>query len=170
LRPTIASGSTTSYQIKFDLPLDTTIINPVLPKAGDIFTVKTTKPFEANDTYLLQTKPVVFSQATAQERLNDIYVVPNPYVGFSALESPGRLPESRGGKQIQFRNLPPKCTIRIYTMVGELVQTIEKDDYTSYANWDLLSYEGQRIAYGVYIFQVDIPGVGEKIGRLAVIK
>jgi hypothetical protein len=27
-----------------------------------------------------------------------------------------------------------------------------------------------RISYGVYIFHVDIPGVGEKIGRFAVIK
>jgi len=51
-----------------------------------------------------------------------------------------------------------------------LVQTIEKDDFTSFAVWDLLTYESQRIAYGVYIFHVDIPGVGEKIGRLAVIK
>jgi hypothetical protein len=170
LRPTVASSTTTSYQIKFDLPLDTTIVNPVLPKSGDIFTVKTTKPFQANDVYLFQTKPAVFSQASAKERLDDIYVVPNPYVGYSSLESPGRLPDLRGEKQVQFRNLPPKCTIRIYTMIGELVQTFEKDDYTSYANWDLLSYEGQRIAYGVYIFHIDIPGVGEKIGRLAVIK
>jgi hypothetical protein len=38
------------------------------------------------------------------------------------------------------------------------------------ARWDLLSSEGMRIAYGVYIYHVDIPGVGEKIGRFAVIK
>ena len=30
--------------------------------------------------------------------------------------------------------------------------------------------EGQRLAYGVYIYHVDIPGVGEKIGRFALIK
>jgi len=50
------------------------------------------------------------------------------------------------------------------------VQTIEKDDMTNYASWDLLSYEGQRTAYGVYLYHVDAPGVGEKIGRLALIK
>ncbi len=76
----------------------------------------------------------------------------------------------RGDRELQFRNLPPKCTIRIYTITGELVDTIEKDDLTSMASWDLLSSEGMRIAYGVYIYHVDIPGVGEKIGRFGVIK
>jgi hypothetical protein len=51
-----------------------------------------------------------------------------------------------------------------------LVQTIEKDDMTSLASWDLLSNEGQRISYGIYIYHVDAPGIGEKIGRIAVIK
>jgi hypothetical protein len=37
-------------------------------------------------------------------------------------------------------------------------------------NWSILSYEGQRLAYGVYIYHVDVPGVGEKIGRFALIK
>jgi hypothetical protein len=55
-------------------------------------------------------------------------------------------------------------------MVGELVDTIHKDDSNSYVNWSILSYEGQRLAYGVYIYHVDVPGVGEKIGRFALIK
>ncbi|HPI38830.1 MAG TPA: hypothetical protein PK397_12885, partial [Ignavibacteriaceae bacterium] len=76
----------------------------------------------------------------------------------------------RGERVLQFRNLPPQCTIRIYTLVGELIQTIQKDDNGSIASWDLLTNEGQRIAYGVYIFHVDAPGIGEKIGRFAVIK
>ena len=91
-------------------------------------------------------------------------------MAFSLSENPGRTVTQRGDRELQFRNLPPKCTIRIYTLLGELVQTIEKDDNSSIAGWDLLSNEGQRIAYGVYIYHVDAPGVGEKIGRFAVIK
>jgi hypothetical protein len=34
----------------------------------------------------------------------------------------------------------------------------------------LLSNEGQRVAYGIYIYHVDAPEVGEFIGRIAVIK
>ncbi len=100
----------------------------------------------------------------------NIYVVPNPYVAYSTSEEPGRSTTLRGDRDLQFRNLPPKCTIRIYTLLGELVQTIEKDDLTSLAHWDLLSNEGQRIAYGIYIYHVDAPEVGEFIGRIAVIK
>jgi hypothetical protein len=83
---------------------------------------------------------------------------------------PGTSATRRGEYRLQFRNLPPRCTIRIYTIVGELVQTIQKDDYNSFADWDLLTNEGHRLAYGVYIFHVDVPDVGQKIGRFAVIK
>ncbi len=76
----------------------------------------------------------------------------------------------RDDRKIQFRNLPPKCTIRIYTITGEFVDKIEKNDNTDFATWDLLTFESQQIAYGVYIYHVDAPGIGTKIGRFAVIK
>ncbi len=102
--------------------------------------------------------------------MDDIFVVPNPYVAYSISEEPGRLPEARGDRELQFRNLPKECTIRIYTITGELVSEIYKNDLTSMATWDLLSYEGHRIAYGVYVYHIEVPNVGEKIGRIGVIK
>ena len=36
--------------------------------------------------------------------------------------------------------------------------------------WDLVSKDGMDIAFGVYIFHVDAPGIGEKIGKFAIIK
>jgi hypothetical protein len=36
--------------------------------------------------------------------------------------------------------------------------------------WDLVSKDGMDIAYGIYVFHVDAPGIGEKIGKFAVIK
>jgi len=168
LRPTNAAGATTTYQVEFKLPDSS--ITPIYPQNGDVYLIKTKKPFQAGDVYFLQSKEVKFEAGTATQNLNDIYVVPNPYVAFSLSENPGRTVTQRGDRELQFRNLPPKCTIRIYTLLGELVQTIEKDDNSSIAGWDLLSNEGQRIAYGVYIYHVDAPGVGEKIGRFAVIK
>ena len=76
----------------------------------------------------------------------------------------------RDDRRIEFRNLPPKCTIRIYTIVGEFVDKIEKDDNSNFATWDLLTFEAQEIAYGVYIYHIDAPGIGTKIGRFAIIK
>ncbi len=169
LRATNAGPTESSYYLEFSLPSDSNV-TPKLPKAGDVYTVRTRKPFLKGDKYTFETKPVKFSGAKAKPQLENVYVVPNPYVAYSIAEEPGRSADKRGDKVIQFRNLPPTCTIRIYTITGELVQTIEKDDMSNMATWDLLSFEGQRVAYGVYIYHVDAPGVGEKIGRFALIK
>ncbi len=142
----------------------------VLPTQGNVFEVKTSKPFAAGDQYTFTSTSSKFDAARATNALDQIRVVPNPYVGYSDIEQPGASSIRRGENKLQFRNLPPKCTIRIYSLVGELVDTIVKDDGNSYVDWQLLSYEGQRLAYGVYIYHVDVPGVGEKIGRLALIK
>ncbi|MDT3696675.1 MAG: hypothetical protein ROY99_09815 [Ignavibacterium sp.] len=168
LQPQGATNAATSYEVI--LKLDKSKPTQILPKSGDVFQIKTKKPFESGDTYIFETKKVKENKELQKQSLDNIYVVPNPYVAYGLSENPGRTLTKRGEREIQFRNLPPRCTIRIYTITGELVDTIEKDDLTSMASWDLLSSEGMRIAYGVYIFHVDIPGVGEKIGRFAVIK
>ena len=142
----------------------------VLPGEGNIFEIKTTKPFSRNDEYTFTSQAVGYDAKLAKNGLDNIYVVPNPYVAYSAFEAPGSTSTRRGDNLLQFRNLPAKCTIRIYTMVGELVDTIVKDDNTSIATWNVLSNEGQRLSYGVYIYHVDVPNVGEKIGRIALIK
>lgn len=168
LQPQGATNAATSYEVI--LSLDKLAPVKILPKEGDVYQIKTKKPFEAGDVFVFDTKKVEEEKSIIQASLNDIYVVPNPYVAYSISENPGRTLTKRGDREIQFRNLPQRCTIRIYTITGELVDTIEKDDFSSMASWDLLSSEGMRIAYGVYIFHVDVPGVGEKIGRFAVIK
>lgn len=157
------------YSVIFFPPSDTNV-SVVYPTQGNTFLIKTTKPFIAGDQYMFSTHAAHFGSATAASSLDKIYVVPNPYVAYSSTEMPGSTANRRGDHNLQFRNLPPKCTIRIYTMTGELVDTIWKDDTNSYASWSMLTYEGQKLAYGVYIYHVDVPGVGEKIGRFGVIK
>lgn len=168
LQPQGATTAATSYEII--LSLDNTISENKLPQNGDIFQIKTQKPFEKGDQFVFETSKAEVNNDIVKDKLNNIYVVPNPYVAYSISEDPGRTLTKRGDRELQFRNLPQRCTIRIYTITGELVDTIEKDDNTSMASWELLSSEGMRIAYGVYLFHVDVPGVGEKIGRFAVIK
>ncbi|MBI9070742.1 MAG: hypothetical protein JEY94_04050 [Melioribacteraceae bacterium] len=166
-QPFGATDATTSYQL--NLSIDSTASEVVLPKQGDVYLLKTNKPFN-NDEYTFDSKSVVLEKESVAESLNDVYVVPNPYVGYSESENPGRTLTKRGDRELQFRNLPQQCKIRIYTITGELVDTIEKDDNTSMASWNLLSKEGMRIAYGVYIFHVKSEDGKEKIGRFAVIK
>jgi hypothetical protein len=155
--------------VTFFPPVDTTV-QIVYPPEGAVFGVKSSKPFAKGDLYQFTSKAVKYDEATAKSMLDRIYVVPNPYVAYSSFETPGATSGRRGDNTLQFRNLPPQCTIRIYTMIGELVDTIIKDDQTSIATWNVLSNEGQRLAYGVYIFHVDVPGVGDKIGRFGLIK
>ena len=38
------------------------------------------------------------------------------------------------------------------------------------ADWDLLTLDNLSISYGIYVYHVDAPGVGEIIGKFAVIK
>jgi hypothetical protein len=160
------NNRTVLMTIRFD-----SVAAPVrLPAEGNIYEAKTTKEFQKGDRFQFTTTALKFEPVNKDSLLNRIYVVPNPYVAFSPTENPGSSSNLRGENQLQFRNLPPKCTIRIYTMVGELVTTIHKDDNTSSARWNVLSNEGQRLAYGVYLYHVDAPGIGEKIGRLALIK
>jgi hypothetical protein len=155
--------------VTFFPPVDTSA-QIVYPPEGAVFDVKSSKPFAKGDLYQFTSKAVKYDAGTAKSMLDRIYVVPNPYVAYSSFEAPGATSGKRGENRLQFRNLPPQCTIRIYTMIGELVATIVKDDQTSIATWNVLSNEGQRLAYGVYIFHVEAPGVGEKIGRFALIK
>ncbi len=157
------------YEITFLAPADTTAAI-ILPTEGNEFLVRTSKPFQVGDTFTFMTTGTSFDNTLAASQLDNVFVVPNPYVEFSLAELAGRRIDLRGDRRIEFRNLPPRCTIRIYTVTGELVDTIEKDDLTSYATWNLLTNEGQRTAYGIYIYHVDAPGIGQKIGRFALIK
>ena len=159
---------TVAYQVTFDF--DTTVTDKVLPTNGDIYKLVTNKPFEKGDAFIFETQKSEYVASNVNNKLDNIYVVPNPYVAYSVSENPGRTQTKRGERELQFRNLPPQCTIRIYTLTGELVDTIVKDDNGSIAYWNLLSSEGMRISYGVYIYHVDVPGVGEQIGRFGVIK
>jgi hypothetical protein len=104
----------------------------------------------------------------------DIFVVPNPYVYGDADRSFGRA----NPFGLEFRNLPESCTIRIYTIVGDLVRTLEhKPDsrgnvYGSEA-WDQKSDSGLLVAPGLYVFNVQstTTGVpGKYTGKLMIIR
>jgi hypothetical protein len=68
--------------------------------------------------------------------------------------------------------LPNKCTIRIFTVNGELVKQIEHESnmIDGSEDWDLLTKDRLSVSYGVYIFHVDAPGIGTKVGKFAIIK
>lgn len=152
--------------------VDTAAGDLKLPAAGDLLRIVTTKPFRTGESFQFMMRAGVEDQAVAKSRLSEIAVVPNPYVGAASWEPPNIFRSGRGERRIFFVNLPVKCTIRIYTVRGHLVMTLEHDSTLDNGQepWNLISKDGMEISYGVYVYHVDAPGIGEKIGRFAIIK
>ena len=163
---------TVTWEILFQPPTDSNL-TPVVPKDGDVLLFRTERPFDKWDRFSFTSKSGKFTNEEAKSRLDNVYVVPNPYVGYNDLEPTNKLPgRSRGERRIYFENLPPKCTIKIYTVSGDWVTTLEHD--VTYENsreyWNLLNKDGLVVAYGVYIAHIDAPGIGEKLIKFAIIK
>ena len=70
---------------------------------------------------------------------------------------------------MRFTNLPSQVTVRIYSLSGVFIRRIDKDDNSQYLDWDLRNKDGLPVASGMYIAYLDLPGVGTKIMKLAVI-
>jgi hypothetical protein len=160
--------SSASWEFTFFEPAE----NNIPPSEGEIYNIITTRAF-SGDTYQFTTSASMINQAKAVNDLNNISVVPNPYVVTNVLEPLDlQNPRDRGPRKVYFNHLPQDCTIRIFTVTGELVRTLEHhssiDDGKEF--WDLTTSDNFPIAFGIYIFHVDAGELGEKIGRLAVIK
>ena len=145
----------------------------VQPNPGDAYLMYTKRPFSKSDAFTLLTKAGFVDNQTASSNMDNIYVVPNPYVGANEIEPANKLAgQNRGERRIYFENLPMQCTIRIYTLSGELVNTIEHESGVDNGRefWNLLNHDGFSVAYGVYLAHIDAPGVGEKLIKFALIK
>ena len=146
------------------------------PQADDTAFVFIKKPFLKEDVYEFTTIASIIDPVKANQDKweSNIKVVPNPYYGASAFEQKNTFSSGRGPREIQFRNLPAVCTIRIYNIAGELVREIHHDHSGSIEDgsesWDLLSKDNLSVSYGMYIYHVDAPELGEHVGKFAIIK
>jgi len=110
----------------------------------------------------------------------EVYVYPNPYRvdvdyrdrGFEGRGHP-ELSDDRA-RQINFANLPPKCTITIFSLDGDQVRQIKHDadpsdpmyhiDY-----WDLITRNSQQPVSGLYYWTVEDDNGHIQIGKLVLI-
>src|ERR1051325_5486811 len=151
-----------------------TSIRPELqraPQTGDVFRIVTRKPFRTGESFEFTPKAARVDASLAKSQLAKIAVVPNPYVGAASWD-PSTTTGGRGERRIYFIPPPRQCTIRIYTLSGHLVQTLTHDGTIDDGQepWDLLSRDGTNIAYGVYAYHVDAPGLGTHIDKFAIMK
>lgn len=110
----------------------------------------------------------------AREPLAEVLVVPNPY---RLSENYSVIGWERGtgdtDRRIDFTNLPPQCTIRIYSLAGDLLATLEHDYPSRSAvkhseSWNLVTRNIQAIASGIYLFSVTA-AQGKYVGKFAVV-
>lgn len=160
-----------AWNLTYNAPADPNA-TPVYPENGDKYLISTSKQFKTGDKFVFTTKAVSVDKNLAKEQLSKIDVVPNPYLGAAVWERRNLNSTGRGERKIDFINLPNQCTIRIYTVTGQLIKTLYKDSgyLDGTISWNLVTDDGMDAAYGVYIYHVDAPGVGEYIGKFALIK
>jgi hypothetical protein len=130
----------------------------------------TIKPYyvnTTNDIYTINTanyKSTAGNLNISKTQIERINAVPNPYFGANAYE------HNQFGKVMRITNLPAKAKIRIFSLMGELIRVIDKNDPTTTSvDWDLLNQNNLPVASGMYIVHIDMDAVGTKIIKVAVI-
>tara|TARA_Y100000588_G_scaffold158460_1_gene172353 strand:+ start:963 stop:4571 length:3609 start_codon:yes stop_codon:yes gene_type:complete len=105
--------------------------------------------------------------------LDNVQVVPNPYIVESNFN------ETVYKKKLRFTRLMSQCTIKIFTVTGELVNTLShnlENDYdgdtadTGNEWWDLRTYNNQVVAPGLYIYVVEASSGETYTGKFAVVR
>jgi hypothetical protein len=165
--------SPTSYNLTYKLAWNRGFgVNLRQVQDGDIFVIRTYKPFAQGDYFEFKALAPQTDATMAKSEMSRIGVVPNPYIGTASWERRTLFTTGRGDRRIEFIHLPAKCTVRIFTVAGHLVKTLVKDSNAADGSlaWDLISDDGMDVAYGLYVFHVDAPGIGDFIGKFAVIK
>ncbi len=165
--------------------------NKIVPPALLKVKLRIEKPFErfatnasGNDSlprYQFSTKGLGATeknQEVAKSALDIVRVVPNPYLAYSTYET------DQNSNRVKITNLPNKCTVTIFaldgTLIRRLTRAIDVDPATNKRidisegapvsdvnldntlDWDLKNDKGISISSGIYLFQVDAPGIGQR--------
>lgn len=94
--------------------------------------------------------------APGKNKLNNVRVVPNPFI----INADGPLDQGVDNKLV-FKNLTGSCTIRIFTEYGELINTIEHTDGSGDQEWYSTTSSNQFVVSGVYIAHIQDHATGE---------
>jgi|GEM_PF-2071874 len=123
-------------------------------------------PNSDSDAYRINSSvlaPVLDSGERA-DLLESVKAVPNPYFAASSYET------STDSPIMRFTHLDNEVTIRIFNIAGQLVRTLFKNDTSNELRWDLRNEAGLRVASGMYVAHIEVPGVGEKVLKIGIVQ
>ena len=134
----------------------------------------TTYPYTSVDKYTFKTNAAGALSSTEEKELFDkVNVFPNPLFGFNPATSWTGQVNNPDEPFVTFSNLPTEVTIKIYSLSGQLLRTLNTDDKDSptspFLRWDLLNENGLRVASGLYLAIVSSPKFGEKVLKFSII-
>jgi len=110
------------------------------------------------------TSNLVYPREGVTTDLDKIQAIPNPYRSSADWEYGGQ-------RRIAFVGLSSQATVRIYTTAGTLVRTLRHDDPDSdLESWDLRNDDGEEVAPGLYIWDVDAGELGSISGKVMIMK
>ncbi len=173
LTPESFTSATRRPAWRVELDVDRSPAAPAAPRAGDVYLLDVNKPFGNTDVFTFRVAGEYIDPAAARTAFEgeDPYVVPNPYVASSSFEPERFAVSGRGIRRMEFRAIPARATVRIFSVRGELVQTLHHDGSTTgMVPWDLRSKDSLEVAPGLYIFHVEAEDAGEFVGKFAIIK
>ena len=114
--------------------------------------------------------------------MDRIKVVPNPYIGSARWNNPRPGDADPWKHRLQFTNIPSDATIKIFTLDFDFVDEIKAGDIAristdfnapvnlGVAEWDLITRNDQEAAPGIYIYVVDSPSAGQKVGKFVIVR
>jgi hypothetical protein len=139
---------------------------------GDVLSIMPNYPLHTRRIYeFVALKPTYNNKTLMRQQLDRIKVFPNPYFGYNKAE------KSSLDRFVTFSNLPDTYKIRIFSLSGDLVRTIARGtaedagvNTTSFEKWDLKNDFGLYVASGMYLAHIEIPDVGNKILKIAIVQ
>ena len=144
------------------------IIDGELPEPGTIIQMTTWKGLsglQGGDKYRITIpKSAIANANVGKENLQNITVFPNPYFGAQGLET------NKYQRFMRFTGLPLEANIKIFSLSGVFITELSKDPTSQYLDWNLQNSDGLPVASGMYIAYIEMPGIGTKILKLAVIQ
>ena len=120
-----------------------------VPDLTNCFGLPPDSCYNLNNKYTNIVSVALEPTAGPTPNLEHVAVVPNPYRATEAWDTPA-------GHEVHFINLPTKALIRIYTVSGDLVATLDHNDTVrDFERWDLKNQNGQDVASGIYMYRVE---------------
>ena len=173
----IEQNDDTSFVSWYITPGHDNIPNIHYPKDGDTLKLFCTKQFSSSDLYEFVSIGAKLDSEKIDSHNSKIKVVPNPYVAGASWEGKNPYSDGRGPRSIHFNHLPPNCKIKIFTLSGELVNTLYHNSsmFDGSFEWNMLTKDNLDIAYGVYIYHIEaisnsMNSFKPVLGKFAVIK